>query len=39
MDVPSPLPNYTVTEFNYNFQKKRATDPKITFLEVVIQLK
>ena len=39
MDVLSPLPNYTVMELNYDFRKKRATDLKITFLEVVIQLK
>ena len=35
MDVLSPLPNCTVMELNYVFKKKRATDLKITFLEVV----
>ena len=51
MDVPTSLPNDTVTESNDNLGRKEPpifvyfhlqghnTDPEITFLEVVVQLK
>ena len=31
MDVPSSLPNYTVMELNYNFQKKEPLTLKLLF--------